>query len=335
MVTLLFKKRNVGITSNIFKLHEKAISCNFMRLSSSEMDNETLRKALKCGGPELLELAIITCPRISDAGLSDLFQVCSFLQRLVLQHTTGINGSFLHFAGRSGQPTSPSSPPSNSSHHKFSFRSVLNKHTVQPQNSPRTVPLLQLKHLVHLDLSGCRSLVPMNLFPLKDIFPCLKAFAIGKCFLTDDDAALLLSSLPDTTTDIDISFNPVSEKAVKALCSPSLCTQIQSLSLSACRLIPSSSFANSDRSAFSQILTSIELLSHIDFSQCSQIAENEFFELDGTCNLISMDLSHCPKVTRTTLDHLRKLGCRKTLRTLKTSGTAVKGDDILEWFKNQ
>ncbi|EGC28536.1 hypothetical protein DICPUDRAFT_93312 [Dictyostelium purpureum] len=98
----------------------------------------------------------------------------------------------------------------------------------------------KMPSLVELNLSGCKSILSRNLYCLKTAFQNLKIFSLAKVFLSDDDGALLVQTLPSTLISLDLSFNPIAKSTIRALLPNSknfTSFHLKSLSLGYCRCI--------------------------------------------------------------------------------------------------
>ncbi|KAM9953938.1 hypothetical protein ACTFIR_009045 [Dictyostelium discoideum] len=96
-------------------------------------------------------------------------------------------------------------------------------------------------NLIELNLSGCKSINPKNLYCLKTAFPSLKMFSFAKNFLSDEDGSVLVQTLPSSLISLDLSFNPIGRLTLLSLVPDSKTNwtsfQLKSLSLGYCRCI--------------------------------------------------------------------------------------------------
>jgi len=291
--------------------------------NNNELTDFTMENILQyC--PDLEELVLNgSPPRVTDVTLENIVRYCEKLKVLSIVGCIGISGKVFES-------------------NKTTITSFFSSTPKKPPNSKPPV-IMKMPCLLNLDISGCKSINLQALSPARQIFPNLQTLSLSKIFLTDEDAAAFLKTMPPSLNTLDVSFSQVSTRTFDVLCNTPMSAQIQNLCLKACRCIVTSSFVNSQSSLFTDLFLRLPNLRNLDISQCYQLGEYDFLPLTAVepptkvaNGLVSLDISNCLKLTRESVFHLSKLGCSITLKELNLNGNQnIQEETLLEamdWF---
>ncbi|KAF2071984.1 hypothetical protein CYY_006697 [Polysphondylium violaceum] len=267
------------------------------------LTSDLVYQYLELIGEQLLVLDLSRCPLLNDSVIHYVSHLCPNLQHLILEDCSGIFGSIFQRSIT------------------INNNDTLIKATniASLTSAPHTWLMKKMSNLLELNISGCKSITPRNLFTLKTCFPCLRVFSFGKTFLSDEEGVNLVQALPATLVSLDLSFNPIGTNTLKALV-PSTKNwttfNLKSLSLGYCRVITALDLSY-------VIIGLSSSLEYLSIPGCFQLDKGLFDNLmmlnrNDRMALKTLDISYCSQFTTHTFNHLQNLlACKDQFNILR------------------
>ncbi|KAN0022043.1 hypothetical protein ACTFIU_004199 [Dictyostelium citrinum] len=220
----------------------------------STITSDKLLPILEMVGNSLQRLDISKCPRLNDTIIHYISFYCPNLEYLNLEDCIGISGAVFQRASTydiknknniiklNNNNTNNNNNSNNiSTNNSQNNLNHLNNNSTTINTTITPVFMNKMLNLIELNLSGCKSINPKNLYCLKTAFPSLKMFSFAKNFLSDEDGSVLVQTLPSSLISLDLSFNPIGRLTLLSLVPNSKTNwtsfQLKSLSLGYCRCI--------------------------------------------------------------------------------------------------